>query len=315
MQNQQNTVDIKKYAVNFTRARANLLAVVAFTVVNIILAATGSDWMFLFSATIPLMITHLFAGIAFVAGGGILVIGVVLALLCAGVYFLFWALSKRWRVFILVALIIFAIDTLVFLFVVLGIGGAGDIINLAFSGWVLYYLIIGTIAWAKLSNVNESDIVAVQNAVANEEANAALGEIAPGGSAQTIVDDTEYDSVNANIAVTRKKSFVGSAIKFYCVVNMSKQQFEQHIAGQSKITLKLKDEYLNNSIAPLKNGQTVTMNSTRTPSSLFVVAFTSTGRVYSNFETVQLRNNETAPFSVTMKMGMSENSITLTREG
>jgi len=309
MQNQQNTVDIKKYAVNFTRSRHALGSIVAFTLINIILAATGSGWLFLFSAMIPLEIFVFFDAI------GLVGVGLVVALLGTGIYFAFWLLAKKYRVFMLVALIIFAIDTFLFLLLVLGFGDFGHIINLAFSGWILYYLIIGTIAWAKLSNVNESDIAAVQNAVANEEANAALGEIAPGGSAQTIVDDTEYDSVNANIAVTRKKSFVGSAIKFYCVVNMSKQQFEQHIAGQSKITLKLKDEYLNNSIAPLKNGQTVTMNSTRTPSSLFVVAFTSTGRVYSNFETVQLRNNETAPFSVTMKMGMSENSITLTREG
>jgi len=173
-----NTIDVKKYAVNFSRSRANLLAVVGFTIINIFLVLFQADWQFLFSATIPTLLAAFGVLLSYEGLGVIgLVIGAVLALLGTGFYLLFYFLSKKYRVFILIAMVLFAIDTLIFLVFALAVADAGAFIDLAFSGWVMYYLIIGTIAWAKLRNVSAEEVEAAHQSVANEEANTALNEI------------------------------------------------------------------------------------------------------------------------------------------
>jgi len=168
-----DTEQIKKQSVIFKRSRGNLLLVVAFTVINLLLMAFGSDFYLLFSATIPSLVY----GVAYEIGLG--AVGLILALVMVAIYLVCYLLSKKYRVFILVAMILFAVDTgffLVLFFNLLAYFEFMYIVELAFHAWILFYLITGTAAWAKLRKVTASEMEAAKEAVANEEAKAALDE-------------------------------------------------------------------------------------------------------------------------------------------
>jgi len=157
---------IKSQAVRFNRARSNLLAVVAFTVINLIALTLDFNFSFLFSALVPQFVLIVLEE---VLGGAV---GLVLALGCTAVYLVCYLLSKRWRVFILVALILFALDALVLFGLLFLTGAFGDLLfNILFHGWVLFYLITGTVAWVKLRRVTPDEIAAIQQSV-NTEAEA-----------------------------------------------------------------------------------------------------------------------------------------------
>ena len=135
---------IKQQATKFKNARINLLLVIAFTAINLMFMIIETDLYFLFSATMPLFFYGLFG-----------VPGLIIALVGIGLYLMCFILSKNMRVFILVALVIFGVDTLMFLTIAFGVGfEISFVIDLAFHAWVLVCLVSGTIAWAKLKNVN-----------------------------------------------------------------------------------------------------------------------------------------------------------------
>jgi len=164
---------ITAHAVKFNKARNNLLAVVAFTSINLLLIAFEINLSFLFSAFVPQVlqvIVHEFNN---------MLAGLVVGLLAASVYALCYVLSKRWGVFVLVALILFLIDALLMLGFIFLTGAFGDyIFNVIFHAWILYYLITGTMAWANLRHVTPGMLAAVQQEVAQaaqfQETNAAL---------------------------------------------------------------------------------------------------------------------------------------------
>jgi len=199
-----NGVDITSNAVKFKRARGNLLAVVAFTLINVLLAYFESDLYFLFSAAVPLYVFYLFQGMALVGGNIFATIGLLIAILGVSAYFFCWLLSKRVRVFILVALILFAIDSLIYLLIVAGVLllGVFDfmmVVEIAFRVWVFYYLIIGTIAWAKLRGVSAKqvdEVIGEVNVAASaKEESAALEELslADRDKKNKDKDEDEYD--------------------------------------------------------------------------------------------------------------------------
>jgi hypothetical protein len=88
--------------------------------------------------------------------------GVVLAIIFTGVYLFCSIGAKKIRVLILVALIFFAVDTVVFLSIYNSLAGVefdiSLIIRIAISAWIMYYLINGTKAWAKLKGISESEL-------------------------------------------------------------------------------------------------------------------------------------------------------------
>jgi len=151
-----NKADIKQQALIFVKARNNLLAVIVFTVINIIFTAFDAGLTFLFSATLPQVVFEIGKTVDNEIGSSFLiVIGLVLAFIIILVYFVFWILSKRTRVYILVALIFFSIDSLVLLFLILSLEfNISYLVEIAFHGWVLYYLIYGVKAWFRLRGVN-----------------------------------------------------------------------------------------------------------------------------------------------------------------
>ena len=129
----------------YNTARSNLLLVVAFTVVNLVLSLISADVYFLFSATVP----QLLMGIGLLAEDSlVLTVCAVLAFLGVGVYLLCWLLSKKHRGWMVVALVLFSLDSLVALFTLLA--DVSMIIDVAIHAWVLYYLITGTSAMVKM---------------------------------------------------------------------------------------------------------------------------------------------------------------------
>ena len=115
----------------YNNARTNLLVMVGFTLVNVILALTGSDVMMLFSATFP-YIAALF--------GAAWADGVIIAIV---VYFLCWLFSKKRVGWMAAALVLFCIDTVFMVAFYFYIEDFSGFLDVAFHIYVLYYLIMG----------------------------------------------------------------------------------------------------------------------------------------------------------------------------
>ena len=137
-------------------ARSNLLAMLAFTVINFILTITQADMYFLFSATFPQ--ASLLYGYVLEAEGltGFYTAGIVLGVVCIGLYCLCWLLSKKNAGWMIVATVLFAIDTLL-LFLAYEIQ-ADMILDVVFHAWVLYYLISGVVANAKMKKLPPEEL-------------------------------------------------------------------------------------------------------------------------------------------------------------
>ncbi len=121
-------------------ARANLLVMIGFTMLNIILALTGSSYMMLFSATFP----YVMAGAASVSESQIvLIVCLSLAVVALGLYFLCWIFSKRHYGWMIVALVLFSLDTLILAGVYLRAKDTSGILDVVFHIWVLVHLARG----------------------------------------------------------------------------------------------------------------------------------------------------------------------------
>lgn len=146
------------------QARINLVLVFAFTAVNIVLLAIGNGTYFLFSASVPYFIALIGAVLCgafppeYYTAAGVLpsellpahmMVGFMLvALGIAALYLLAFLLSKKRTVWLLVALIFFAIDT-VAMFLLFGIS-LDMLFDLAFHIWVIVELVLGVRAVKQL---------------------------------------------------------------------------------------------------------------------------------------------------------------------
>lgn len=156
----------------YNSARANLLLLLAFTVINIILVLFGANTYFLFSASIPYSIVYLGA---FFCGklpaeqyegtelteadffpSSVLVVMAVIAAVILALYFLCWLFSKQHKVgWLIFALVLFVLDT-VMMFLFSGIS-FDSIFDILIHAWVLYYLIAGIHAHGKLKKLGEEE--------------------------------------------------------------------------------------------------------------------------------------------------------------
>ena len=169
--------------------RLNLLAVMAFTLLNIALLLFGADYYLLFSATIPyymvfwgLLLCGKFApeiyemlygeGVAVeFLPGSVLVVAIVMALLITLLYLLCFFLSNHRRVaWLKVAAVLFTLDTIGML--LMSGFAVNMILDLVFHVWVLYYLFAGIKAEKRLRVIDK--MIAEQKA-----ANAAPAESTP----------------------------------------------------------------------------------------------------------------------------------------
>ena len=139
-------------AAKYDAARSNLLLVVVFSVINLVLQVLEADMYFVFSASIPLILTAVGGELATVlATEAPYIISIVAAVAIIGLYLLCYFLSKRGRGWMITALVLFSLDSL-FLLLNFSVDG---IVDLLFHAWVLYLLILGVINGRKAAEQPE----------------------------------------------------------------------------------------------------------------------------------------------------------------
>jgi len=170
-----------------------LLAVVAFTVINLGLIVLEMEFHFLFSAIIPQVVQYVLYDFIGMMGG------FAVALAITSIYLICYALSKRWRFFILVALILFAIDAAVLVLDMLLTGEYFEyLLYVVFHTWILFYLITGTIAWLQLRKLTPQQMTELQaeikQAEETEEINSAIDTVSHGTGNEQPSEEEKRDS-------------------------------------------------------------------------------------------------------------------------
>ena len=152
----------------YSSSCGNILLVIIFTLINVVLLIANSNTYFLFSAYVPYLVADLgmsFCGLYpaeyyaelgtlnFLPKGAFAVFMIVVAIILA-LYLICWLLGKKGKSgWLTVALILFAVDTLV---LILLVGFSADaIVDYLFHGWVVISLIGGISAAKKLKNLPE----------------------------------------------------------------------------------------------------------------------------------------------------------------
>lgn len=133
---------IKKQVVQFSVARANLVMVIGFTVLNFALIIAGTDYYFLFSAIMPIVFVYDYP---------------VVAIVIIAAFFLCWLFSERLRFLLVVGFALFVVDCL-FLILLISEYGFGEFwLDTAFHIWVIIMLLLGVVACVKLRGVSKED--------------------------------------------------------------------------------------------------------------------------------------------------------------
>lgn len=156
----------------FAAARSNLLLLVVFSAINLLMLATGSGTYFLFSASVPYLITDLgmflcgmypeefYEGLEgmFFLDKSFFVIMLIISILILVIYLLCWLFSKKNKVgWLIGALVMFGIDTLV-MFGNYGFS-ADMIIDIIFHIWVIVILVMGISSHYKLKKLPEEEVM------------------------------------------------------------------------------------------------------------------------------------------------------------
>lgn len=143
-------------------ARSNLLGMIILTAANVLLISFQTEWSFSFAAFVPTFLAAI--GVALEEEWGIYFavspvwIAAIMALAVTGLYLLCWGLSKAHRGWMIAALTLFSIDCALMLFTMIGSFEFSYLIDLAFHGWVMYYLILGVRQIGALRNQSDDVI-------------------------------------------------------------------------------------------------------------------------------------------------------------
>lgn len=146
--NQPATNTLEAHEKRFAIARNDLLIVIILTVANIVMMFIGSDSMMLFSASIP----YFAVGMGYYGESvEILVFGIIIAVICLALYLVCWIFSKKKYQWLIVATVLFVIDSaaMIGLYSYSGEFESG-IMDMIIHAFVLYYLIVGVITGKKL---------------------------------------------------------------------------------------------------------------------------------------------------------------------
>lgn len=143
-----------KYEAQYARARGNLLAMLLLTLVNVVLMIAEAEVSFLFSAILPqVAINYGWYLDAWLGGSTYTWIAYAISVLTVALFALCYFLSKKHKGWMTAALVLFSLDCLVLVYwVYLGFM-VEDIMDIAFHVWILYYLISGVAAAAKLKRL------------------------------------------------------------------------------------------------------------------------------------------------------------------
>ena len=197
----------------YNSSRANLLLIIAFTVINIVLLFVDGSSYFLFSIFVPYFIASIgmlltgklpqevyedgWDGLEFF-NDTVLYVMLFFAAVILLVYLLCWFFSKKSRVgWLISALVLFCIDTAL-LFLIQGID-LETIIDIIFHIWVIVSLANGIVAYFKLKKLPEEDPT-------NEENGEFAAEAAP--QSTPILRMADLDAKCKVLLETEKDGFV-----------------------------------------------------------------------------------------------------------
>ena len=127
-------------------SRYNLLLIVIFTVVNLLNLVLEQNSYFLFSASVPYYTTAVCMVRDLAATGSIFgtfaTVSLVVSAVILGVYLLCWFMSKKKSGWFIVALVLFAVDTVALVGFTLLLDMVGEsVLDYVFHAWVIYSLI------------------------------------------------------------------------------------------------------------------------------------------------------------------------------
>lgn len=149
MNQEKMLTDREIFQQKYNSARGNLIFMIALTTINILMLGFNADVMFLFSATIP------YISVTVGMFSDFLLPGVAFAVVLLTAYFLCWVFSKKHYGWMIVALVLFIIDTLAMAGLYLLAEDFSGIFDAIIHIWVLYYLVIGVKYGSKLIKMPE----------------------------------------------------------------------------------------------------------------------------------------------------------------
>jgi hypothetical protein len=133
--------------------------VTAFTLLNIILAATNADIYMLFTAEIPYFLTAVGLQVMNETGlTSVFVLLLIIAIILTIPYLIFWIFSKKHYGWMIAALVYFSLDCAMLLYFTVLSFDPSLILDIVFHVWVLYYLIMGTRYGVKLKKLPEDPV-------------------------------------------------------------------------------------------------------------------------------------------------------------
>ena len=194
----------------YRSARGSLLAIIVMSVVNVF-SMIFTDSYFLFSAYLPQLFIYTGLGMTAESGDNLfLIVAGVFAVIVVIPYLLCWIFSNKHVGWMIGALCMFSLDSVLFLVDFVAFLQMGDftmIIDLLIRVWALVSLILGV--KHGLAAKKEAE-----NAPLEAEATAAFaqdGDYAPNA--------TEYSGLQRSVTVTRQKAFTASLVPMACYVN------------------------------------------------------------------------------------------------
>lgn len=128
----------------YRTARSGLLGMMLFTVVNTVMAATGSESYFVFSDYLAYYCA-VFGRVFYEDSGEMLylIVGCVLAAVLLVPYLLCWILSKKRRGALIAALVMFVLDTLLVIWDAVTYREISYLLDVGFHIWLLVELFLG----------------------------------------------------------------------------------------------------------------------------------------------------------------------------
>ena len=178
MTNQQsNAGEYLKCTRQVSSANYSLLAVVIFSLINVVMALFGSETYFLFSASVPHFIAFtgaLYCGLlpdyyytelgisqAELLDPSALVVFGAIAIGVVAIYFILWLVGRKKVGAMTASLVLFCIDTVI-MFVLYGIS-LDMLLDVIFHGWVIVSLVMGISASKKLKQFAKQEQIAQED--------------------------------------------------------------------------------------------------------------------------------------------------------
>lgn len=152
---------MKNYNRTYEIARKNLLLMIILTIINIIFVFFNSNTVMLFSASVPYIFTVFGYYYADITSYIIAVVPLILYIVC----FIFSKNNYRWMI---VASILFILDTLYLIYFWFPDIDISLILDVLIHIWVLYYLISGWISGKKINDEEYDEYQNIEKVIINK---------------------------------------------------------------------------------------------------------------------------------------------------